>query len=118
VASDAWDDAFLKLFTLNESSPPIAAVPVSVWQVEHRLPLNWVLPAAMLPLLELPELELLEELDELLLEELLLEELEDELEDELLELGSPELELLPPHANRVADNNSGIPQRPTPVRFL
>jgi hypothetical protein len=75
------------------------------------------LPAAILPLPELPELELLEE-DELLeLDEVLLEELL-ELEDELLELGSPELEPLPPQANNVADNSSGTPQRPRPVGFL
>lgn len=80
----ASEVAFLGLFMLNGTKPPMAAVPVSVWQVEHKLPLNKVLPLAMLP--ELPELEL--ELDELLeLEELLLElELELELEEELLEL--------------------------------
>lgn len=88
----------------------MAAVPVSVWQVEQSELLNWVLPAATLPLLELPELLDVEELLELdeLLDELL--ELE-ELLEELLELGSPELELEPPppHAIKVADNSRSSP---------
>lgn len=71
---------------------------------------NWVRPAATFPPLELPELELLDE-DELLeFDELLLEELL-ELEDELLDVGSPELEPLPPQAIKVADNNKGKAQR-------
>ena len=108
---------------MNDTSPPTAAVPLSVWHVEQSEPLNWVLPAAMLPLLELPELELEEllEFDELLLEldELLLELDELLLElDELLELVSPEDDPLPPHAINVADNSTGIPQRPRPVGTL
>lgn len=97
----------------------MAAVPVSVWQVEQSELLNWVLPAATLPLLELPELLDVEELLELdeLLDELL--ELE-ELLEELLELGSPELELEPPppHAIKVADNSRSKPQRPKLVGCL
>jgi hypothetical protein len=67
-----------KLFTLIGTRPPILPVPLSVWQVEHRLPVNWLLPVAILPLEELEELvDELDELDELLLDE----ELD---EDELL----------------------------------
>lgn len=69
-----------------------------------------------MPLLELLELELVED-DELLELDELLEELL-ELEDELLDVGSPELEPLPPHAIKVADNNKGRLQRPKPFGFL
>jgi hypothetical protein len=88
--------AFFKLFALNGTRPPIAAAPLSVWQVEHRLLRNCVLPFATLPLdPPLVELEELLDEDELLVDELLLDEL-----DELLPVGVPDDVLPPPQPTR------------------
>lgn len=83
-----------------------------MWQPEHRVVRNWVLPFAILPLDPL-----LDELDELLDEELLEDELvedvllDEELLDELLLVGVPDEVFAPPHPTRRIHAASAPPVR-------
>lgn len=78
---------------MKGTTPPIALVPLSAWQVEQREPRNKVLPFVMLPR---PPLDELEELEELLEEDELLEELDELLLDELLPALRTRIELSVP----------------------